>query len=105
MCPEAPAPRCVADEVGVILRHAAVVHRLLAAGVPNCLDGQPLAIVRPQLITGLQLLRRRPASAPHPERMLRRRPQHPPDVAAIARLIGLSRKSVYKALEPTRDVA
>jgi DNA invertase Pin-like site-specific DNA recombinase len=26
-------------------------------------------------------------------------------VAAIARLVGLSRKSVYKALEPTRDVA
>ena len=26
-------------------------------------------------------------------------------IAAIARLVGLSRKSVYKALEPTRDVA
>lgn len=26
-------------------------------------------------------------------------------VAAIARLVGLSRKSVYKALEPTKDVA
>jgi DNA-binding phage protein len=26
-------------------------------------------------------------------------------IAAIARLVGLSRKSVYKALEPTRDVS
>jgi DNA invertase Pin-like site-specific DNA recombinase len=26
-------------------------------------------------------------------------------IAAIARLVGLSRKSVYKALEPTKDVA
>ena len=28
-----------------------------------------------------------------------------PCVAAMARLVGLSRKSVYKALEPTRGVA
>jgi hypothetical protein len=39
MRPEAEAPPFIADEVGVILRHSAVVHHLLAARVADILDG------------------------------------------------------------------
>ena len=40
MRPEAEAPLVAADEVRMILRHAAVVHHLLAARVAHALDGQ-----------------------------------------------------------------
>ena len=76
--PEAEAPLVAADEVGVVFRHAAVVHHLLAARVADILNGQPLPVVRPQLIANPQLPRRRPTPTPHPERMLRRRPQDLP---------------------------
>ena len=78
MRPEAEAPGGAADEVRMILRHSAVVYHLLATRVPNSLDRQPLPVVRPQRIAHPQLTRRRPTPTPHPERMLRRRPQHPP---------------------------
>jgi hypothetical protein len=58
MRPDREAPPFTADEVGVVLRHSAVVHHLLATRVPNSLDRQPLPVVRPQRITGPQLLRR-----------------------------------------------
>jgi hypothetical protein len=77
MRPDGEAPLLIADEVRMILRHSAVVHHLLAARVAHRLDGPPLPVVRPQRIAPPQLPRRRPAPTPHPERMLRRRPQHP----------------------------
>jgi len=39
MRPEAEAPLLIADEVGVVLRHAAVVDGLRAARVADILDG------------------------------------------------------------------
>jgi len=57
MRPEAEAPGGTADEVRMILRHAAVVHHLLAACVADGLDGQPVAVVRPQRIAHPQLTR------------------------------------------------
>jgi len=45
MRPDAEAPLVVADEVGVVLRHTAVVHHLRAARVADILDGQPLPVV------------------------------------------------------------
>jgi DNA invertase Pin-like site-specific DNA recombinase len=39
------------------------------------------------------------------EALIRQLPAAGKPIAAIARLVGLSRKSVYKALEPARDVA
>jgi hypothetical protein len=39
MRPDAEAPSFIADEVGMILRHPAVVHHLLAARVAHALDG------------------------------------------------------------------
>jgi len=63
MRPDGEAPLLVADEVGVVLRHAAVVHDLRAARVAHALDGQPPPVVRPQRIAHPQLPRcHRPAS-------------------------------------------
>jgi hypothetical protein len=53
MRPEAEAPLVAADEVGVVLRHPAVVDGLLAARVADTLDRQPVdSGFRPDLWRG-----------------------------------------------------
>ena len=66
MRPDGEPPRLFADEVGVVVGDAEVVHAVPGAGVADALDRHPRPVLAPQPVPDPQPVRRHPP-VPVPE--------------------------------------